>query len=319
MSRWFRIILLPLAIACMLGADAARAQDYPTRPVFIVVGPGPDAMARLFGQKLTEAFGQQVLVDIQATAGGVVAARTVAKAAPDGHTMLLSTGVYSIMEVTRRDLPFSFLRDFEPVAEIGSLSFVLLASPSLGVSSLADLIALARKRPGEINCASSGVGTTAHLGCERLRQAANIDIVHVPYKGAPAALVDLLGGRVHLTFSVPTAAAHVKSGELRALAVTGSQRIAALPDVPTVAEAGLPDLEFGSWNGLHVPAGTPKPIIDKLNGAVAKARNLADVQTRMRDVGLEPEGGTPAEFGEFVRRDVERWGRIVKETGMKME
>ncbi|MFL4986261.1 MAG: Bug family tripartite tricarboxylate transporter substrate binding protein [Xanthobacteraceae bacterium] len=319
MSRWFRIILLPLAIACMLGADAARAQDYPTRPVFIVVGPGPDAMARLFGQKLTEAFGQQVLVDIQATAGGVVAARTVAKAAPDGHTMLLSTGVYSIMEVTRRDLPFSFLRDFEPVAEIGSLSFVLLASPSLGVSSLADLIALARKRPGEINCASSGVGTTAHLGCERLRQAANIDIVHVPYKGAPAALVDLLGDRVHLTFSVPTAAAHVKSGELRALAVTGSQRIAALPDVPTVAEAGLPDLEFGSWNGLHVPAGTPKPIIDKLNGAVAKARNLADVQTRMRDVGLEPEGGTPAEFGEFVRRDVERWGRIVKETGVKME
>ncbi|MFL5059206.1 MAG: Bug family tripartite tricarboxylate transporter substrate binding protein [Xanthobacteraceae bacterium] len=319
MSRWLRIILLPLAIACMLGADAARAQDYPTRPVFIVVGPGPDAMARLFGQKLTEAFGQQVLVDIQATAGGVVAARTVAKAAPDGHTMLLSTGVYSIMEVTRRDLPFSFLRDFEPVAEIGSLSFVLLASPSLGVSSLADLIALARKRPGEINCASSGVGTTAHLGCERLRQAANIDIVHVPYKGAPAALVDLLGGRVHVTFSVPTAAAHVKSGELRALAVTGSQRIAALSDVPTVAEAGLPDLEFGSWNGLHVPTGTPKPIIDKLNGAVAKARNLADVQTRMRDVGLEPEGGTPAEFGEFVRRDVERWGRIVKETGVKME
>ena len=319
MSRWFRIILLPLAIACMLGADTARAQDYPTRPVFIVVGPGPDAMARLFGQKLTEAFGQQVLVDIQATAGGVVAARTVGKAAPDGHTMLLSTGVYSIMEVTRRDLPFSFLRDFEPVAEIGSLSFLLLASPSLGVSSLADLIALARKRPGEINCASSGVGTTAHLGCERLRQAANIDIVHVPYKGAPAALVDLLGGRVHVTFSVPTAAAHVKSGELRALAVAGNQRIVALPDVPTVAEAGLPDLEFGSWNGLHVPAGTPKPIIDKLNGAVAKARNLADVQTRMRDVGLEPEGGTPAEFGEFVRRDVERWGRIVKETGVKME
>jgi tripartite-type tricarboxylate transporter receptor subunit TctC len=317
MLRWFRFLLLLLAVCSAL--SAARAQDYPTRPVFIVVGPGPDVMARLFGQKLTEAFGQQVLVDIQATAGGVVAARTVAKAAPDGHTMLLSTGVYSIMEVTRRDLPFSFLRDFEPVAEIGSLSFVLLAAPSLGVSSLADLITLARKKPGEINCASSGVGTTAHLGCERLRQAANIDIVHVPYKGAPAALVDLLAGRVHLTFSVPTAAAHVKSGELRTLAVTGNKRIGALPDVPTVAEAGLPDLEFGSWNGLHVPAGTPKPVIDKLNGAVAKARNLADVQTRMRDVGLEPEGGTPAEFGEFVKRDVARWSRIVKETGVKVE
>jgi tripartite-type tricarboxylate transporter receptor subunit TctC len=319
MSHWSRLILLPLTIACMFGVTFALAQDYPTRPVFIVVGPGPDAMARLFAQKLTEAFGQQVLVDIQATAGGVVAARTVAKAPPDGHTMLLSTGVYSIMEVTRRDLPFSFVRDFEPVAEIGSLSFVLLASPALGVSSLADLIALARRKPGEINCASSGVGTTAHLGCERLRQAANIDIVHVPYRGAPAALVDLLAGRVHLTFSVPTAAAHVKSGELRALAITGNKRIAALPDVPTVAEAGLADLEFGSWNGLHVPAGTPKPIIDKINGAVAKARSLTDVQTRMREVGLEPEGGTPAEFGEFVKRDVERWGRIVKETGVKIE
>jgi tripartite-type tricarboxylate transporter receptor subunit TctC len=317
MSRWLRIILLPLTIACMLGAGIARAQDYPTRPVFIVVGPGPDAMARLFGQKLTEAFGQQVLVDIQATAGGIVAARTVAKAAPDGHTMLLSTGVYSIMEVTRRDLPFSFLRDFEPVAEIGSLSFVLLASPSLGVSSLADLIALARKRPGEINCASSGVGTTAHLGCERLRQAANIDIVHVPYKGAPAALVDLLGGRVHVTFSVPTAAAHVKSGELRALAVTGSQRIAVLPDVPTVAEAGLPDLEFGSWNGLHVPAGTPKPIIDKLNAEISKVLKRPDVQEAWTKQGAVPMIMTPAEFDGYLRRDIDKWAEVVKISGAK--
>src|SRR5690242_11177382 len=203
-----RFALLPLVLALSLAAGS-RAEDYPTKPIFFVVGPGPDVMARLFGQKLSEAFGQQVLVDIQAAAGGVVAARTVAKAAPDGHTMLLSTGVYSIMEVTRRDLPFSFVRDFQPVAEIGSLSFVLLATPSLGVTTLKDLIKLARAKPGTINCASSGVGTTAHLGCERLRQAAGIDIVHVPYKGAPAALVDLLGGRVHVTFSVPTAASHV--------------------------------------------------------------------------------------------------------------
>jgi len=314
-----RLIALVLALACMAGAASLRAQDYPVRPVFIVVGPGPDVMARLFGQKLSEAFGQQVLVDIQAGAGGVVAARTVAKAAPDGHTMLLSTGVYSIMEVARRDLPFSFLRDFAPVAEIGSLSFVLIAAPSLGVTSLDELIALARKKPGEINCASSGVGTTAHLGCERLRQAANMDIVHVPYKGAPAALVDLLAGRVHLTFSVPTAASYVRSGEVRALAVTGDKRIAALPEVPTVAEAGLPDLAFGSWNGLHVPAGTPKPIIDKINEAVAKIRGLPDVQSRMVDVGLTPEGGTPQEFGAFVDRDVARWRRIVQETGVKLE
>jgi tripartite-type tricarboxylate transporter receptor subunit TctC len=319
MSRWFGLLLLPLTIASILGAVSGRAQDYPTRPIFFVVGPGPDVMARLFGQKLTEAFGQQVLVDIQPAAGGVVAARTVAKAAADGHTMLLSTGVYSIMEVMRRDLPFSFLRDFEPVAEIGSLSFVLLATPSLGVKSLDELIKLARAKPGEINCASSGVGTTAHLGCERLKQAANIDIVHVPYKGAPAALVDLLAGRVHLTFSVPTAVAHVKSGELRALAVTGDKRLAAIPDVPTVIEAGWPALEFGSWNGVHVPAGTPKPIIETLNAGIAKARSLPDVQQRMTDAGLTPEGGTAAEFAEFVKRDVARWSKIVMETGVKAE
>jgi len=158
-----------------------------------------------------------------------------------------------------------------------------------------------------------------HLGCERLKQAANIDIVHVPYKGATAALVDLLAGRVHLTFSVPTAVANVKSGELRALAVTGDKRLAALSDIPTVAEAGLPELEFGSWNGVHVPVGTPKPIIDKLNGAIGRARNLPDVQNRMVEVGLTPEGGTPAEFGEFVKRDIARWGKIVKETGVKMD
>jgi len=317
MSRWSGVLLLALTV--ILGAASGRAQDYPTRPIFFVVGPGPDVMARLFGQKLTEAFGQQVLVDIQPAAGGVVAARTVAKAAPDGHTLLLSTGVYSIMEVMRRDLPFSFLRDFEPVAEIGSLSFVLLATPSLGVKSLDELIKLARAKPGEINCASSGVGTTAHLGCERLKQAANIDIVHVPYKGAPAALVDLLAGRVHLTFSVPTAVAHVKSGELRALAVTGDKRLAAIPDVPTVIEAGWPALEFGSWNGVHVPAGTPKPIIEKLNAGIAKARSLPDVQQRMTDAGLTPQGGTAAEFAEFVKRDVARWNKIVTETGVKAE
>src|SRR5262249_26061061 len=149
------------------------------------------------------------------------------------------------------------------------------------------------------------------LGCERLRQAAKIDIVHVPYKGAPAALVDLLAGRVQLTFSVPTAVAHVTSGELRALAVTGDQRLAAIPDVPTVSEAGLPELEFTSWNGVHVPAGTPKSIIAKLNDAIGRARGQDDVKRRMAEVGLKPEGGTPEEFGEFVARDVARWGRIV--------
>jgi tripartite-type tricarboxylate transporter receptor subunit TctC len=319
MTRGSRLALATLLVAGLFGAVIARAQDYPTKPIFFVVGPGPDALARLFGQKLTAAWGQQVLIDIQPAAGGVVAARTVAKAAPDGHAMLLTTGSYTIMQAFRQDLQFNLLRDFEPVAQIGSLSFLLLANRSLPVKSLEDLIKLAREKPGKINCASSGVGTTAHLGCEMLKKYANIDIVHVPYKGAGPALTDLLGGYVEIFFAVPTTAAQVKSGDVRALAVTGKSRLAVLPDVPTVAEAGLPELTFGSWNGVHVPAATPKPIIAKLNAEIGKVRDLPDIRQRMTDFGFTPEGGTPEEFGEFVKRDVANWTRIVKETGVKVE
>jgi len=324
MTYLFRLAASALLAACMvgsgmLGAGTARAQDYPTRPIFFVVGPGPDALARLIGQKLTAAWGQQVLIDIQPTAGGVVAARSVAKAAPDGHTMLLTTGSYTIMQAIRPDLQFNLLRDFEPVVQIGSLSFLLLAKSSLAVKSLDDLIRLARAKPGQINCASSGVGTTAHLGCEMLKKFAYIDIVHVPYKGAGPALTDLIGGYVDIFFAVPTTVAQVKSGEVRALAVTGRKRLAVLPEVPTVAEAGLPDLAFGSWNGVHVPAATPKPIITKLNAEIGKARNLPDIQQRMTDFGFTPEGGTPEEFGDFVKRDLAGWTKIVKETGVKVE
>ena len=317
-----RLALAVLLLACVVDSQlpgAARAQDYPTKPVFFVVGPGPDAVARLIGQKLTAAWGQQVLIDIQPTAGGVVAARNVSKAPPDGHTMLLTTGSYTIMQALRPDLPFNLLRDFEPVVQIGSLSFLLLANRSLPVKSLDDLIKLARAQPGKINCASSGVGTTAHLGCEMLKKFANIDIVHVPYKGAAPALTDLMGGQVEIFFAVPTTAAQVKSGDVRALAVTGRKRLAILPEVPTVAEAGLPDLEFGSWNGVHVPAATPKPIIAKLNAEIGKARNQPDIQQRMTDFGLTAEGSTPEEFGEFVKRDLAQWMKVVKETGVKVE
>jgi tripartite-type tricarboxylate transporter receptor subunit TctC len=181
------------------------------------------------------------------------------------------------------------------------------------------VVTAARAQPGKLNCASSGVGTTAHLGCAMLNRAAKVDIVHVPYKGVGPALVDLLGGRVEITFSVPTVIDQVKSGQVRALAVTGSKRLAGLPDIPTVAESGLPELEFGSWNGLHVPAGTPKPIVAKINAAIATARELPDIRQRMTDLGSTPEGGTPEEFGEFVKRDLARWHKAVQETGVKVE
>ena len=315
------LLLARATLAVMLASCAlpARAQDYPTRPVFIVVGPGPDTMARLFGQKLSEAWGQQVLVDPQPAAGGVAALRGVARAQPDGHTMLLTTGSYTINEALRPNLPVLLLRDFEPAAEIGALSFILITNPTLPFKSLDDVVKAARAQPGKLNCASSGVGTTAHLGCAMLNRFANVDIVHVPYKGVAPALVDLLGGRVEITFSVPTVIDQVKSGQVRALAVTGPKRVPALPDVPTVAEAGFPDLEFGSWNGLHVPVGTPKGVVAKINAAIGKARDLPDIRQRMADLGFTPEGGTAEEFGEFVKRDLARWNKIVQETGVKVE
>jgi tripartite-type tricarboxylate transporter receptor subunit TctC len=317
MTHPLRMTLLLLAACLGGGATVARAQDYPAKPIFFVVGPGPDALARLIGQKLTEAWGQQVLIDPQPAAGGVMAARAVSKALPDGYTLLLTTGSYSIMQAMRQDLPFNLLHDFEPVVQIGSLSFILLATPALPVKTLDDPIKLARQKPGQINCASSGVGTTAHLGCEMLKKVANVDIVHVPYKGAGPALTDLMAGNVEIFFSVPTAVAQVTAGHARALAVTGAKRLAVLPDVPTVAEAGLPELEFASWNGVHVPAGTPKPIIAKLNGEIGKARDRPDIQQRMTDLGFTPEGSTAEEFGDFVARDIARWTRIVQETGVK--
>ena len=317
-------LLARAALAVTLTAGAASvgpvtAEDYPSRPVMIVVGPGPDTMARLFGQKLTEAWGQPVVIDPQPAGGGLIALRTAAKGPPDGHMMLLSTGTYAVNEALRPHLPVTLQRDFEPVAEIGALSFILVTNPALPIRSMDELVRTAREKPGKLNCASSGVGTTAHLGCAMLNRVARVDIVHVPYKGVGPALVDLLGGRVEITFALPTVVDQVKAGQLRALAVSGPKRVAGLPDVPTVAEAGYPDLEFGSWNGLHVPAGTPKPIIAKINGAIAKARTLPDVVQRMADFGLIPEGGSPEEFAEFVRRDLARWQTIVRETGVKLE
>lgn len=317
MTGLFRLSAAFLAMAAMLASPGAQAQDFPTKPIFFVVGPGPDTLARLFGQKMTEAWGQQVLVDPQPAAGGVVAARGVARAAPDGHTMLLTTGSYSIMQAMRQDLPFNILDSFAPVAEIGSLSFVLVVNKSLPVNSVDDLIKLARAKPGTINCASAGNGTPAHLGCEMFKKVAKIDIVHVPYRGLNAVMTDLLGGFVQMTFAVPTVIPQVKAGEVRALAVSGGQRLTALPDTPTLAETGLPAVEFSSWNGVHVPAGTPAAIVGKINAEVAKIRAMPDIQQRMIDLGFTPEGGTPAEFGQFVKRDVDRWINIVKETGVK--
>jgi tripartite-type tricarboxylate transporter receptor subunit TctC len=318
MARAIKVALAALFVAGVLSAQAL-AQEFPAKPVVIVVGPGPDAMPRLFGHKLSEMWGQQVVVDRQPAGGGMAAMSAVAKGSADGHVMLLTTGSYTINEVLRPAFPFKLFRDFEPAAQIGTLPFMLLVHPSVPAKSLPELIEHARKNPGQINCASSGVGTTAHLGCEMLAHYTKTKIVHVPYKGVGPALVDLLAGRVQMTFSVPTAIQHVRDGSLRAIAVTGPKRLGTLPDVPTVAEAGVPDLEFTSWNGLHVRAGTPPAAIEKIAADVGKVRAMADIQQRMQELGFTPEGGSAQEFGAFVKTDLERWQRVVKDTNVKVE
>lgn len=317
MTSMLRLLATMLA-ACAL-ATAAVAQDFPSRPVMIVVGPGPDAMPRLFGHKLSEMWGQQVVVDRQPAGGGMAAMYAVSKANADGHAALLTTGSYTINEVLRPAFPFKLLRDFAPAAQIGTLPFMLVVHPSVQAHSLQDLVKLAREKPGQLNCASSGVGTTAHLGCEMLTHYTGTKILHVPYKGVGPALVDLLAGRVHMTFSVPTAIQHVRDGTLRAIAVTGPKRLGTLPDVPTVAEAGVPDLEFTSWNGLHVRAGTPSAVIEKIATDVGKVRAMPDIQQRMQELGFTPEGGSAQDFGAFVKTDLARWQRVVKDTHVKVE
>lgn len=308
-----------LCVAMLLHAPAA-AQDYPTRPVRLVVGPGPDVLARLIAMKVSEALAHQIYVEPLPGAGGVIAAQTVAKAPPDGHTLLFSTGSYSIMQALHPNLQFNLQRDFEPVILLGTLPFVLVANPDVPVTTLADLMALAKAKPGTINCASSGRGTTAHLGCEMLRTFGKVDIVHVPYSGASNALNDLVGKHVDIMFlTVPQGATYVQSGQLKALAVTSAARTPALPNVPTIAEAGFPAGAFISWNGIHATGGTPKDIVAKLNTEMNKALALEEVKQRMATLGLEQRGGSSAEFGEFVRADTEQWAKVVHDTGIKPE
>ena len=314
MTTLFRVAVLALVVAGSLSTGAARAQNYPAKPIRFIVGPGPDVLARMIGQKLTDSWGQQVVVDQRPGAGGIIAADTVAKAMPDGYTLLLTTGAYTINAALYSKLPYNLERDLAPVTLLASISFLVVVNPSLPAKSMAELIQLARARPGQLNCAHSGPGTTAHLGCEMLKASAGIDIVPVPYKGTGPALIDVISGQAQLMFAVMQGGLpHVRTGKLRALAVTGARRSAALPEVPTVAEAGAPGADFISWNGVHVPAGTPKAIIAQLNTEMVRLLKLPEVQERMLNLGLDPAGNTPAEFAAFVKADIARWAKVIKD------
>lgn len=307
-----------LAVAILSGA--AFAQDFPAKPIRFIVGAAPDVLARLVGQKLTESWGQQVIVDRRPAAGGIIAGEAVAKAQPDGYTWLLSTGAYPTLVGLYPKLPFDFVRDFAPVSLLASIPFMLVVHPSLPANNVGDLIRLARARPGVLNYASSGNGTTAHLAGEMFKSMAKVKITHVPYKGTVEGVTDVIGGQVHMMFAImQSATSHVKSGKLKALAVTGPRRSATVPELPTISESGVPGYEFMSWNGVHVPAGTPRAVISRVQGELVKVVALPDVRERMTNLGMEVAGSTADELGALVKSDIAKWGKVIKEAGVKVD
>jgi tripartite-type tricarboxylate transporter receptor subunit TctC len=309
-----------LIVAQLCAAAVGYAQTFPEKPIRLIVGPGPDVLARIVGQKMTDHWGHQVVVDQRPGAGGLIAAETVSKAQPDGYTLLLTTGAYTINHTLYPKAPYNLEKDFAPVSLLASISFLVIVPPSLPAKNAQELVALAKAKPGTLNCAHSGPGTTAHLGCEMLKSAAKIDIVPIPYKGTVPAIIDVVAGQAQLMFAVMQGGLpQVKAGKLRAVAVTGKKRHPSLPEVQTISEAGYPGADFVTWNGIHIPVKTPKPVLAKLNAEFDRVLKLQDVRERMFDLGLDPVGGSADAFGAFVREDIARWARVIKEAGVKAE
>ncbi len=301
-----------LAIACSV-VQPALAQDFPTRPVRIIVGfppgGGADLAARLVAPKLNEAWAHPVIVDNRPGAGGNLAAELVAKAGADGHTIIVMPGPAALSLFPK--LAFDLRKDFAPITLAGRAPNVLVVHPSVPASTVKGLIALAKSQPGKLNYASSGIGLTPHLSGELFRKMTKVNIVHVPYKGAGPAVSDLLGGHVDmLSSSIPSVLGQIKSQRLRALAVTSLQRSLMLPDVPTLNEAGVPGYELYGWWGMLAPAGTPSAIVMKLNAALVRGLNAADIRKRFADEGVEVVANTPAEFGDFFQKEITKWDSL---------
>jgi len=298
-------------------ASALQAQTFPNRPLRMIVGFPPggptDLVARLAAQHLSEKLGQQVVTDNRPGAGGSVAGILMAKAAPDGHTLFTaSNGEIAISPNLYKKMAYDPAKDLAPVSRIGSSQLVLLVHPAVAAQSVKELVALAKAKPGAINFASSGVGSTAQLSAELFKTLAGIDIVHVPYKGAGPALADLMGGQVQMLITGFSAAlVHIKSGKLRALGVTGAQRVKAMPDLPTIGET-VPGYQMNSWYGLFAPAGTPLPIINRLQGEIAAMVKRQDMSDRFISLGLEADASTPQEFAVQIRDEIGKWAKVIK-------
>ena len=322
-----RIPLLALiaALSAIVPPAAAQVPAYPTKPIRIVVpfppGGATDILAREVAQKLNEAWGQQVIVDNRPGAGGNIGSELVAKAAPDGYTLEMGTvGTHAINASLYAKMPYDNVKDFVPIILVAGVPNVLEVNPSLPVNSVAELIAYAKANPGKLNFASSGNGTSIHLSGELFKAMAGVEMTHVPYKGSAPALQDLIAGQVQLMFdNLPPSLPQIKAGKLRALAVTSSVRAPALPDVPTVAEAGLPGFEASSWFGLLAPAGTPPAIVAKINAEVAKWLATPEAKENLSKQGANAAGGTPEDFASHIAAETAKWAKVVKASGAKIE
>jgi tripartite-type tricarboxylate transporter receptor subunit TctC len=318
-------MLLSLAFHASAAIGAESAADYPNRPVRLVVpfppGGGTDIVARAVSVKLTEIWGQQIIIDNRGGAGGVIGADTVAKSTPDGYTLLFGTpGALVINPLLNSKLPYNAARDFAPVSLLALNPQLLAVHQSLPVTTVRELIALVKAQPGKLNYASVGEGTPNHLAMELFKTMTGTSIVHVPYKGAAPAVTDLVGGHVQLMFNpMPPLLPHVKSGRLKALAVGSTQRSSALPDTPTVAEAGVPGYEYVTWYSIVAPAKTPRGIINKVNAALAAVLAMPDVAQRLSGQGAEPRASSPEELARFIETDTKRLGGIIRSAGIKGE
>jgi tripartite-type tricarboxylate transporter receptor subunit TctC len=313
---------------CALGlllAGAAQPQDaYPSKPVRIIVpsapGGGTDTVARLLGQHLAKTMGQPFVVDNRPGAGTVIGAEAAARAAPDGYTLLMAPSTLAINHIVMKNLPYDALRDFAPITQMVSLPNVLAVTSSLPVRSLAEFVALAKQKPGELTFGSAGVGTAPHLAMELLMSATGIQLRHVPYKGVAPALTDIIAGRVSgMMVNVLSARRHIEAGTLRALVVTGGERMRDLPNVPTVAEAGYAKAQSFQWFGLLAPARTPAPIIARLQAETARALQTPEMRARLATESADPVGSTPAEFAALIRREMEKWTDVARAANIKPE
>jgi len=320
-----QVMMLAMLFAFALAGVQAHAQQaYPVRPVRLVVpaapGGGTDITARIIAPKLSELLGQQVVVENRAGAGTMIGSEAVARAAPDGYTLLMGISTLAINPAMYKKVPYDALKDFAPISQVVSLPNVLVTHPSLPAKTVKELVAFARARPGQLNYASAGVGTNPHLSMELFLAMTGLKMIHVPYKGAGPGLVDTVAGHVSvMTPSIISGLPHVRGGRLRALGVTSAKRAGGVPDIPTIAEAGVPGYDAVQWFGVLAPTATPRAIVVRLHGEIVRVLQAADVRGRLSADGADPVGSSPEEFAAFLRAETAKWAKVVKDAGIQPE